>query len=116
MNETKVLSPVKQDTDIHSALKDIRTSLQKTKINNPDSSPCNVYGNNNCNNDYYDRVVAPEKVDSPTVSLSPVWIPRQSNAIELFGSLLNSPFSFQIARQKRIVADTLGNGAVDKQT
>lgn len=72
MND-KAVSPAKQDTDSSAALKDIRTSLQKAKTNN---SPCHVYGNNNCNNDYYDRIVATEKDDSPAASLSPVWIPR----------------------------------------
>lgn len=62
-----IVSPVKQESEIHSALKDIRTSLQKSKINNPDNSPCIIYGNN---------YAASEKVDSPTASLSPVWIPR----------------------------------------
>lgn len=68
---------MKQEPDIHSALKDIRTSLQKSKMGNPDNSPTNAFSNNNCNvGDYYERTIINEKVDSPTVSLSPVWIPR----------------------------------------
>lgn len=81
MNNGQVMSPHKQDGDIHSTLKDIQTSLQKSKTN-VDNSPTHGLNNNNCNlmsniNDYYDRSpVIPEKVESPAMSLSPVWIPR----------------------------------------
>jgi hypothetical protein len=81
MSNGQVMSPHKQDGDIHTTLKDIQTSLQKSKTN-VDNSPAHGLNNNNCSlmsniNDYYDRSpVIPEKVESPAMSLSPVWIPR----------------------------------------
>lgn len=81
INETKAISPLKQDADIHSALKDIRTTLQKSKISNVDTSPTHHFtsgsaNNNLCNGDYIERISVLDKPDSPTTSLSPVWIPR----------------------------------------
>jgi hypothetical protein len=81
MNEAQITSPLKQETDIHTALKDIRTSLQKSKAMNADNSPTAVYTSNSAmvHNipSYYERTPAiPEKVESPAMSLSPVWIPR----------------------------------------
>jgi hypothetical protein len=78
----------KQESDIQAALKDIRTSLQRSKmINATDSSP-SLYNSNNVNNmvnnsNYYDRSAIPEKIDSPAMSLSPVWIPRYVTCIQL---------------------------------
>lgn len=71
----------KQESDIQAALKDIRTSLQRSKVMNANSSPLfnpsNVSNMINNNNSYYDRSpVIPEKIESPAMSLSPVWIPR----------------------------------------
>lgn len=79
INETKAISPLKQDADIHSTLKDIRTNLQKSKISNADTSPTHHFtssSNNNCNGDYIERISVLDKPDSSTTSLSPVWIPR----------------------------------------
>jgi hypothetical protein len=81
MNDAQITSPLKQDTDIHAALKDIRTSLQKSKAMNADNSPSAVYtSNSNIVQhipSYYERTpVIQEKVESPAMSLSPVWIPR----------------------------------------
>lgn len=81
MNDAQITSPLKQETDIHTALKDIRTSLQKSKAMNVDNSPTAVYTSNSnmVHNipSYYERTpVIPEKVESPAMSLSPVWIPR----------------------------------------
>lgn len=72
LNDTKAISPQKQEADIHSALKDIRTTLQKSKINN-DISPTHHFSNGA---DYRDNISVLDKPDSPTASLSPVWIPR----------------------------------------
>lgn len=89
INDTKAISPLKQDADIHSALKDIRTTLQKSKI--ADTSPTNHFtsnnNNNNCNGDYIERISVLDKPDSPTTSLSPVWIPRWLKG-ETFGKKL----------------------------
>lgn len=78
LNENQNVSPVKQEAGIHTALKDIRTSLQKCKTNNSDISPAHGFAGDNCNiADYYDRTtLIPRKSESPTISLSPVWIPR----------------------------------------
>ena len=82
MPDAQILtSPPKSETDIQAALKDIRTTLQRTKAlnNNPTPASTPVYSNNSniINNNYYDRTpVIPEKVESPAMSLSPVWIPR----------------------------------------
>jgi hypothetical protein len=89
---------VKQESDIQAALKDIRTSLQRSKVMNANNSPSLLFNTsttsatspvitntNNANNvsnmmnnnSYYDRTpVIPEKIESPAMSLSPVWIPR----------------------------------------
>lgn len=75
---------VKQETDIQAALKDIRTSLQRSKVMNANNSPTPHFNNTNNasnminNNNYYERtpVIPDNKVESPTMSLSPVWIPR----------------------------------------
>ncbi|KAG5681170.1 hypothetical protein PVAND_010628 [Polypedilum vanderplanki] len=80
----------KQESEIQAALKDIRTSLQRSKVMNASNSPSqplfNTTNNNNNvsnlinSNSYYDRTpVIPEVqkvVESPAISLSPVWIPR----------------------------------------
>lgn len=98
MNDAQFASPQsqqqlqsKQESEIQAALKDIRTSLQRSKVmtaSNSPSQPLYNTTNNNPNNNnvsnlissnsYYDRTpVIPEKVeDSPAMSLSPVWIPR----------------------------------------
>jgi phosphomevalonate kinase len=73
----------KQESEIQAALKDIRTSLQRSKVMNANNSPTPLFNTNNASNmmnnnsGYYDRTpVIPEKVESPAMSLSPVWIPR----------------------------------------
>jgi hypothetical protein len=77
----------KQESEIQAALKDIRTSLQRSKVMTANNSPSPLYNTNNVsnmmnnnnsnNNSYYDRTPAiPEKIESPAMSLSPVWIPR----------------------------------------
>lgn len=72
----------KQESDIQAALKDIRTSLQRSKMMNANNPSTPIFNNasnmmNNNNNNFYDRTpVIPEKVESPAMSLSPVWIPR----------------------------------------
>jgi hypothetical protein len=78
---THQLQQQKQETDIQAALKDIRTSLQRSKMMNANNPSTPIFNNAsnmiNNNNNYYDRTpVIPEKVESPAMSLSPVWIPR----------------------------------------
>lgn len=81
MNDAPITSPMKQENDIQAALKDIRTSLQKNKPSYTDNiTPSFVVHAsstlaNNLNN-YYDNSSAIQKEESPTTSLSPVWIPR----------------------------------------
>jgi len=77
---TQAQQQSKHDSDIQAALKDIRTSLQRSKVINSSNSP--LYNTTNVsnmmnNNSYYERTpVIPEKIESPAMSLSPVWIPR----------------------------------------
>lgn len=80
--DAQISPPPKSESDIQSALKDIRTTLQRTK-NLATTNPTGTYSmnaiNNNNNNlgGYYDRNTSIlDKCDSPTMSLSPVWIPR----------------------------------------
>ena len=82
-SQTQQQQQSKQESEIQAALKDIRTSLQRSKVMNANNSPTTLYNTNNVsnmmnnNNSYYDRTpVIPEKIESPAMSLSPVWIPR----------------------------------------
>ena len=84
-SQTQQQQQSKQESEIQAALKDIRTSLQRSKVMTANNSPSPLYNtnnvsnmmNNNNNNSYYDRTpVIPEKIESPAMSLSPVWIPR----------------------------------------
>lgn len=77
LNDAQNNSTLKHDSGIHSAQKDMRATLQ-SKTNNNESSPAHGFNIDNCNiNDYYERPTSiPEKTESPTTSLSPVWIPR----------------------------------------
>lgn len=86
------MPPPKKESDIQAALKDIRTTLQRTKAlaaaaanTSNVTSPTIGYSNGNINNmsmsassnSYYDRTsTIVERKESPTNSLSPVWIPR----------------------------------------
>jgi len=82
-SQTQQQQQSKQESEIQAALKDIRTSLQRSKVMTANNSPSSLYNTNNVsnmmnnNNSYYDRTpVIPEKIESPAMSLSPVWIPR----------------------------------------
>lgn len=80
LNESQVGSNLERETDIHTTIKDIRTSIKSNKT--PDDSLTagfthnnNILGANISN--YYDRSsLILEKDESPAMSLSPVWIPR----------------------------------------
>lgn len=69
---------LEQETGLNSNSKDGRTSFQKCKTNNLESSPIHGFVVENCNNtDYYERTSSfSKKAESPSISLSPVWIPR----------------------------------------
>ncbi|CRK91205.1 CLUMA_CG004888, isoform A [Clunio marinus] len=72
-NDTQMTSPIKQSTDIHSALEDIRTTLQKSNptaeiTNTQDFNTNNNVGMKNNFPNYYEKTSA--------MSMSPVWVPR----------------------------------------
>lgn len=82
MNENQVGSNLEREADIHTTIKDIRTSIKsnKTPTNEDSLTPGFTHNNNilggNISN-YYDRSsLILEKDESPALSLSPVWIPR----------------------------------------
>lgn len=78
LKDAQIESPLKQDSGIHTALKDLRTSLQKNNTNvNSESSIAQGSSMDASNISYYERSNSiARKADSPTTSLSPVWIPR----------------------------------------
>lgn len=90
INPQPPIPPPKKESDIQAALKDIRTTLQRTKAlaaaantNNNVTSPTMGFSNGNLTNmnsncnAFYDRnSTIVERKESPTASLSPVWIPR----------------------------------------
>lgn len=82
MNENQVGSNLDRDTDIHTTIKDIRTSIKSNKTPNAEDSlsPGFTHNNNILGpnmSSYYDRSsLILEKDESPVMSLSPVWIPR----------------------------------------
>lgn len=75
LNENSAPSILNQETGIFTAMKDVR----KFKANNSENSPAHGFSIDSCNiADYYDRSPPSitRKIESPTISISPVWIPR----------------------------------------
>lgn len=77
-----ISSPLKQELDLHSSLMDNRNSLQTCKsstlsVTEVSQTPTALYSTSN-NNQLMGRNSSTinETVESPTLQLSPVWIPR----------------------------------------
>lgn len=106
--DAQMSPPPKSESDIQSALKDIRTTLQRTK-NLATTIPAGTYSmnaiNNNNNNlgGYYERNSSIlDKCDSPTMSMSPVWIPRYFILMYGFNNMNLQTFSSLRSREKSV--------------